>query len=172
MNPLDQLRDIHLPSSVQWWPLAIGWWLLAGLVLALVFAFWWHRKKNKNQRLMVNHSLEALVQLERNETLDSEKWLQALSTLIRRIVINLHGRKAAAGLVGDQWLNYLDQHAKTNDFSEGAGKVLAAQPYQQSTSYDRKALSGLVQKWVKAQAQQTGSPEQSSSPKSPEARNA
>ena len=35
-NPaLAQLKDIHLPQAVHWWPPAPGWWLVALLVLAL-----------------------------------------------------------------------------------------------------------------------------------------
>ncbi len=35
-NPaLEQLRDIHLPQSVHWWPPAPGWWIVAALLLAL-----------------------------------------------------------------------------------------------------------------------------------------
>ena len=36
MNPTDlsQLRDIHLPEAVPWWPPAPGWWMLFALVIA------------------------------------------------------------------------------------------------------------------------------------------
>ena len=27
-DPLAQLRDIHLPADISWWPLAPGWWIL------------------------------------------------------------------------------------------------------------------------------------------------
>lgn len=152
MNPLEQLRDIHLPDSIEWWPLAIGWWLLAGLLISGIALFWWRRKKSKHQRQLVSHALESLQRLEADQALSSQEWLQSLSALMRRIVINLHGRKAAAGLVGNQWLEYLDQHSSDKDFSQGAGRILAAQPYQQATHYDRTAISNLARKWVTSQS--------------------
>jgi len=151
MNPLDQLRDIHLPDAVEWWPLAIGWWIVAALLLASIVALFAWRNKNKKQRILVSHAMDSLQQLEADTELNTEEWLQSLSALLRRIVINLHGRKATAGLVGDQWLEYLDRHAKNKNFSEGEGRLLATQPYQAVSSYDRKALSGLVRNWVKSQ---------------------
>ena len=151
MNPLDRLRDIHLPESVNWWPLAIGWWLLAGLLFCALTLIWFRYKKTKKQRQMVNHAMESLQQLEADTSLDSKQWLQALSALLRRIVINLHGRKAAAGLVGKPWLDYLDSHAKKKGFSDGVGQILATQPYQAVADYDRKVLSELVRQWVKSQ---------------------
>lgn len=151
MNPLDQLRDIHLPDAIQWWPLAIGWWIVAALLLASIVGFWTMRNKNKKQRLLMNHAMDSLEQLEADTELNTEEWLQSLSALLRRIVINLHGRKATAGLVGEPWLEYLDSHAKSKNFTEGEGRLLATQPYQAMSKYDRKVLSGLVRNWVKSQ---------------------
>jgi len=162
MNPLDQLRDIHLPDSVQWWPLAIGWWLVIGLLLAVILWFVWHLKRGKKQRLLVNHAMQSIDVLEADTELGDQEWLQALSALLRRIVINLHGRKATAGLVGKQWLEYLDKHTKRKDFSEGDGRLLATHPYQAGANYDRKALSRLVRKWVKSQTIKPGKKESES----------
>lgn len=152
MNPLDQLRDIHLPESVNGWPPAIGWWVLAAVLLALTVYFWKRYKNNKKRRVIVSHAMQSLKELEADAELNPQEWLQALSALLRRIVINIHGRQATAGLVGNQWLSFLDQNSKKQEFSNGIGSLLATQPYQEEVSYDRKVIIKLVRKWLKSQS--------------------
>ena len=36
MDPLAQLKDIHLPQAIPNYPMALGWWLLALIILLLV----------------------------------------------------------------------------------------------------------------------------------------
>lgn len=45
-DPLAQLRDIHLPEPIGWWPLAIGWYILIALALFLasIIAHWLYKK--------------------------------------------------------------------------------------------------------------------------------
>ena len=53
-DPLAELRDIHLPEAVGYWPLAPGWWLL--LVSALVLAgliVWTVRRYRRNATALV-----------------------------------------------------------------------------------------------------------------------
>ena len=151
MNPLDQLRDIHVPDSVHWWPPAIGWWLVAALVFLVIMFFVWRFNQSKKQRQMIHLSIQSLDSLESDTELDEQEWLQALSALLRRIVINLHGRNATAGLVGKPWLAYLDKHSSNKNFSEGEGQLLATQPYQAAANYDRKSLTKLVRNWIQSQ---------------------
>ena len=40
-NPLQNLKDIHLPGAVSAWPPAPGWWILTFLLLALVTWIIW-----------------------------------------------------------------------------------------------------------------------------------
>lgn len=151
MNPLDQLKDIHLPSEINWWPLAIGWWLSAFLALALIItlALLFKRYRKKQQRVKLG--LDPLDQLVADKSLSSQDWLNELSILLRRIAINVNGRNDIAGLVGKDWLSYLDNSGNTSEFSQGAGKVLAEQPYRPAVDYDREAITQLSREWVKEQ---------------------
>ena len=36
-NPLVNLKDIHLPPPVPFWPPAPGWWILALLLISTLF---------------------------------------------------------------------------------------------------------------------------------------
>ena len=151
MNPLDQLKDIHLPSEINWWPLAIGWWLAACLVLVLLVLLVVLFKKHRKKKQHLQRGLAPFDQLANNESLSSQDWLNELSILLRRIAINVHGRNDAAGLVGGDWLSYLDRSGSTNEFSQGVGKVLAEQPYQTDVDYDRESITKLARVWVKEQ---------------------
>jgi len=48
-NPLDQLKDIHLPEAVGFWPPALGWWLLAAVfVVILLTGILLYKRHQKN----------------------------------------------------------------------------------------------------------------------------
>lgn len=151
MNPLDELKDIHLPASVDWWPLAPGWWGLATLTLMVLALVVLKRSRSRKHRQLTQAAIVSLNQLAQDKSLDNTEWLKALSSLLRQIVINFHGREAGAGLVGEDWLAYLDQQGGGQGFSQGVGQVIASQPYQQASDYDREALLRLVHQWIKRQ---------------------
>lgn len=160
MNPLDQLKDIHLPEQVNWWPLAPGWWgviALAFIGLLLLVKWFVHIKRRRIQVGVVMSALNDLEQDLANATIDDKAWLEGLSALMRQVAISKHGRKQAAGLVGHAWLSYLDDTGNTTQFTQGAGQVLASFPYQKTVDLDRESLLALSRQWLKAQAKSGGS---------------
>ena len=150
-----QLRDIHLPDAISWWPPAPGWWALLGLVFFAVLCvrmMIWMRRRRQVRAAALN----AFQKLSADFAQAQDKsWLvREISVLLRRICLSYFPRVDVAALTGEKWLRFLDEdlggekwHGR---FSEGAGKALITAPYQQETSVDAAALLALCGDWIKA----------------------
>ncbi len=153
------LRDIHLPTPVSWWPPAPGWWILLGLLIALVWLGLWAWK----QRKAVKQSLKSLTQA-RFETLrdtyrrdrDPRRLVQEISVLLRRASMSLLPRERSAGLTGEAWLGFLDRMVDGTEFSEGVGRVLLDAPYKAHPDFDAEALLALCQNWIESLPEKVG----------------
>ena len=152
-DPLAQLRDIHMPNPISWWPPAPGWWLLTVLILALMagLIIW---RVVRHRRLA--YKREALAEWESVHAryLDHKNaqiLLSELSTLLKRVCITRYGREAAAGLAGEQWLAFLDQTGKCKEFTEGGGRVLVSQRFVPHPQLDGQALLNVTLAWLKKQ---------------------
>ncbi|MDC0000311.1 DUF4381 domain-containing protein [Porticoccaceae bacterium] len=63
-DPLAQLRDIHLPETVSWWPLAPGWWVLI-ILLGLVTGWIIFKSvQRKRANLYRRQALAKLLEIE------------------------------------------------------------------------------------------------------------
>lgn len=152
-DPLAQLRDIHMPEAIGWWPLAPGWWLLAVLILLLIAGviIW---RIQRHRRLA--YKREALAQWQDiharylNDK-DANALLAELSVLLKRTCITRYGREQTAGLAGEQWLNFLDQTGKSTEFTQGAGKVLVTQRFTPRPEVDGPALLNVTLAWLNKQ---------------------
>jgi hypothetical protein len=153
------LRDIHLPAPVGWWPPALGWWLVAALLLAGVALFAIHYYRARHKRA----ALRALTRVRKalEEGAEPVACLQFLSTVLRRFAMTSAARASAAvaepdvaGLIGERWLRYLDGRWAKTEFSAGLGRQLLAAPYARPNSIARdKAieLTALCMAWLTAQ---------------------
>jgi len=147
VNPLVQLKDIHNPASIPFWPLAPGWYFLVGIVVVLCaigsYAFYRYRKFF----FVSNFVLMRLQQL-RNEAErhPGGKIIRELSVLLRRVALIKYSRYKVAGLQGDAWLEFLDKAANTTLFVNGVGRVLATAPYQKNPVVNYSELFDLVEK--------------------------
>lgn len=123
------LRDIHLPEQTAeaagvgmvFWPAAI---VAAIALLAGWMAF---RRRSTWRREVVRH-LDA-IERDAGEGRVLEGWTE-LAVLVRRIAMRLCDRQDIAGLIGDAWLQKLDQLFETEVFFRGPGRGLTVFPYQ------------------------------------------
>ncbi len=134
MNPelVTQLRDIQGLDTIPWWPIATGWWLLAVLVIALIFvlvslvrnllrypAGSWRRYAWKELRMLKQQS----------SGMTAQQIASDLSELLRRIAVARLGREQAAGLSGERWLEWLQQHDPAGFEWTRHGRPLLSMPY-------------------------------------------
>jgi hypothetical protein len=105
MTPLEQLKDIHLPSEIGMWPPAYGWWILTVLVIIfLVSGFIWLRKR-RTVRLAKR---QALVELSAIND-DEHHWPRQINRLLKRLAITYFPQTAIARLHDKAWAEFLAQ---------------------------------------------------------------
>ncbi|PPU04585.1 DUF4381 domain-containing protein [Xanthomonas arboricola] len=134
------LRDVHLPPSPPWWPLAPGWWLvIAAVVVVLGSAWWWWRRRRQQQRRWL-----AAFDAELQRATTPAQRLAALSGLLRRAARSVDAQ--ADRLQGEAWLQFLDgRKSKTQAFSQGPGRVLLDGGFQRAPAVtDLDALQALA----------------------------
>ncbi len=153
MNPtLLDLKDIHEPEAIGWWPPAIGWWVLAvAIPLLIILLVWLYKRLSRKTALKTASKILALIKQDTAQ--DSLEKLRDLSMLVRRVAISVSPRDKAAGLTGRQWLAFLDSSVKGAPFSEGVGQLLADAPYRNTppTEWEISQLIALCENWLKAQ---------------------
>ena len=146
-----QLRDIHLPDPIGWWPPALGWWLLAGLLIVLAVTVWLVRRYLRRRALprAARAELEQL-RLGYAGDADAQALLAGVSTWLRRVALQYFPRAEVAGLTGEAWLIRLDATLGGDDFRNGPGRVLHSGPYQTQPEVDAEALLTLCNRWLVA----------------------
>lgn len=140
------LRDIHLPEPITWWPPAFGWWLLLILfcLLILVILLMWRRmaKKRKEAKTVARRELRKL-QIEYQHHHNSQKLVQEISILMRRVCLSYYPRTEVASLTGEAWLQFLDQQVGNQQFTQGSGQCLIKAPYVPRVDIDIESLIKL-----------------------------
>lgn len=160
-----QLRDIHLPDPVSWWPPAPGWWLAALLLmlgLSLIMGWRYQARRPPKFKAAVLAELATLSQDLQLQP-DTSRLACELSMLLRRACRCLDEQEISLGLTGEAWLAHLDtrlHHGRLNherpeddghaspDFSTGVGRALLSAPYQATSNIDGPALIKLVERWA------------------------
>lgn len=149
MDPLAELRDIHLPPAPAFWPPAPGWWIVAALGVAalalgtrLTLSIW---RRGRGRRAATRALAQLRERYQRGEAL--HVIVAELATTLRRAAMCRHPRQQVAGLTGRKWLEYLDDDSR--QFTEGIGRCLATAPYARDESVDLDALLSLCEAWVR-----------------------
>ncbi len=155
------LRDIHLPDPVSWWPIAPGWWIILVSLILIIAAIFVTRKIYRGRQLNrdIKAELEEIKQRFRT-TQNKVQLAKALSILLRRASISYYPGTDIAGLTGKDWLSYLDNtHTRLSagaspgkKFISDVGEVLLSAPYlpdEAELDFDAHTLVQLCESWLR-----------------------
>jgi len=139
------LRDIHLPPSPSWWPLAPGWWLLAVLaLLALALSIWWWRHKRRRvadeKRVLAEVDEALALWREQPQALAS-----GLHQLLRRGAMRIDA--GAAQRRGEAWRQTLAM-LPVDDQTLQQLHALESAMFRPGASLDAEAAAGATRRWL------------------------
>ncbi|KTC92115.1 DUF4381 domain-containing protein [Legionella cincinnatiensis] len=149
-DPLAQLKDIHLPTPIGWWPLAPGWYLVIALIVLIsIFIFYYIYKNHRHAKaknyaliLLMNYQME--YEKEQNVALTSAR----ISELLRRVALAYYPREKVASLHGKEWLHFLNETGKEIDFNLVKDMLLDA-PFKTGQTMDLNPLFNTARLWIK-----------------------
>lgn len=142
LDLLARLRDAHPPSAPMWWPPALGWWLLLGLVVALAALglrygpAWWRRLRLRVRLLAA---------------LESAATAAEISQLLRIAVLERFPERGAAGLHGERWVAFLESCDRAPGRFASLREALSAAPYRATRAGENvSALRIAARAWIRA----------------------
>ncbi|WP_223668506.1 DUF4381 domain-containing protein [Kangiella shandongensis] len=123
---LEQLRDVHAPATVDWWPLAPGWWVIIGLVilLAVLFAIKLYLKKR-----YYRYSRLAIAELEQLKTSHEPRWLAKAQNIMRRVSLCYLPPQDIKQLAQTEWQELL-RATNNRSLSEQTLEAFVDLPYK------------------------------------------
>lgn len=148
-----ELRDIHLPDPVSWWPLAPGWWILMLLIIVLMaVAIIFipklikkiHHQPARNLALIEFKTIQQQYKSQHN----SQILVQSLSVLLRRICMTYDSRENSASLTGTAWINKLNNINPQQRFSDELITILLTAPYKKQYEFNVQALLDQCEAWI------------------------
>lgn len=146
---LAQLEDVQLPPEPSWWPLAIGWWILIAIVLALgVFGLYKLIQKKRHYRF----SRLALAELDYLVKSQDNSWLIQLEVLLRRVALCYFPTVDVAKLTQQEWIDFLagtGNNIWTNQPLTWLRDASYSDP-NKSVAVDRALLLSQSKAWIEA----------------------
>lgn len=121
MDNLPEIRDIHIPEGVSYFPLAYGWWIILAIILGSILL-----ARFIALGIRTSKRLYALKQLKEIDTGKPVSAAIKFSDLLRRVC---HYKfKEASVLYGEDWINFLNEHT-TLKISGDCAKLLIYAPF-------------------------------------------
>ena len=150
-NPLQQLRDVHAPMAPEWWPPALGWWLLAIAAIAgtvFICRLLWQAYRARQPIRSARTLIDELKEKHAQGRIDTLHYVHETNEVLKRLLVNALGIRHLGAISDEQWLDALDTIVGNREFSEGHGKILGVQRFSPRATADVEAVHQIMQKML------------------------
>lgn len=144
---LSQLKGLHIPTTPNIFPLAIGWWLIIICLLILLLGVyfliyaWVH-----SLRRQVMRQLKKIKQIS-----DTKEMLISLNQLAKQLAISRFGREKVAPLYEKEWVTFMNFSAKKDIFSKEYIDLLHKSMYAKKNDVSdslRQSILKDYEEWI------------------------
>lgn len=148
-DPLSQLRDIHWPDPIGFWPLAFGYYVVLLLLImlsCLVIYFLWGKKNRQVKKALWQEFLH--IEQQYAQERDVAMLQASISALLKRMVFFKHGdkfKKSSDLLAMSEALKNMMPAKKTTELLE----LLAKDRFYKAPSIDGNLLLNLAREQIK-----------------------
>jgi len=148
-DSLSQLKDIHLPQDISWWPLAPGYYglIILSLISALVILYFYCTRRARRLRKL---ALNQLALLERDYLQHANVCITAagISILLKQVALMVYPRSSVAALQGDDWAIFLKKTSKKLPI-ESIKNILLEAPFCVEYHEPIDPLFNVARAWIK-----------------------
>ena len=151
-----ELKSVHLPSDVAFWPLAPAWWVIIAVIIALIIlaliykgsTLRAHKLKLKQLFVDAEKTFDNLSNIEAPIIM-----LQQSNQALKRVIISLDelqkNNDSVALIHQAEWLHLLEQRAAPFRFSETTKTMLSDALYQPKVELNSAELINELKQWLK-----------------------
>jgi hypothetical protein len=169
-----QLRDIQLPTTVDWWPPAPGWWLLMFIMLGAGIGIYFAlqpRLRRKRLNKYLTEQIKTALRAYREDKAAAPA-IRVCAELLRRVCLTYFPRSTVAGLSGQAWLDFLEAHGPEGCFKPSSTILLTEMRFSDRPP-SHKVIEQLFRdtnRWVTEfdpKSERQSSPNQQTAPQNP-----
>ena len=119
------LKGLHVPSSPDIFPLAIGWWIsIILLILLFLCVYFMLFKWFYSLKRQVSSNIRQIEKIKNNKEM-----LKKINQLAKRVAIARFGREKVASLYEDEWIDFMNKMAQKEIFSKDYVDLLRKSMY-------------------------------------------
>lgn len=141
---LQQLRDVHAPETVSWWPLATGWWIIIGLVALIALLLLVRALLKKHHYRYVRFAVSELKVLQQNH---EPRWLAKSHNIMRRVSLCYVDEAYIGSLSQSEWMAFLKKTGEQS-FSQQTLDAFVDLPYKPDSAASQLDKSVIMQEII------------------------